>query len=1422
MISDNTRDEFDMKHQILKARYFRSGESTYEDLCTRVANFIGNTEQERGMFYDMMVNDYFLPNSPTLMNAGRKNPFMSACVVLPIDDSLKSIFDTIKNTALIHQSGGGTGFSFNNLRPEGSFVKSSEGKASGPISFMTVFDRATSVVSQGGCFTEDTPILTADGVVKISELKEGTLVYSYDKTRGFVLKPCSAPFKTIQNASVVEVKTDKGVVFKATPNHPIMNRYDMEYTKLEDMKVGHPVMPVTIYPHKNYMTITLHDGKDTRMPLHVWLMKEAGLYVNGTVVHHIDGNRFNNVLSNLECIKLSDHSKIHGKLRCENGDHPFLNLTQEQIEKRACNYSKYWKSLPEDKKSILKYKNSEAQKLENKRRYENGTHNFINNHPSKQPDLVKLANKSRIANTLWKLMSYGEPLTIDTYQTLLDKCDIQKMYRFKMDTILKEFGSFEKALKYTNERNHKIISITPLEQKFDVWNVEVSDTHNYVVCNESGTTGIVVSNSRRGANLGCIKVNHPDILKFIDCKNEEGSISNFNISIMITDDFMEKVYKKEFDYVFTHTVDGKPITVGEIWNSIVNHAWKNGEPGVLFYDTFNRYNPTPLDGTIESTNPCVTGDTMILTSNGYRQISELVGKECEIWNGYEWSTVIPRVTGENEPIYTVTFTNGRSVKCTRYHNWHVIDYGSLCNTTDNGYKHITKSTEQLRLGEQIVTYTLPYLEGTNRLPFAYEYGKFCSMHNLEKSVVFENCTLEEIKNDPERYDNLLKWDTYMLPEFTFCSKFIPNESYTLLDRLAFIAGYASTHFVNYRHGKEVKTDNICINKSSVLTLSADRLFRLCDSIGVKAYITKMYFNNECDKNVNYNIKNYNNVIIDCSSIYDKLTFENGKYVCNIKKDNTYDISYVYVSSIKLSGKEHKVYCLTEPKRHTFIANGILTGNCGEQGLLAYESCTLGSINVSKFYNAETNSIDYAKLAVCVAEAVIFLDNVIDKNVFPIEELKIAANKTRKIGLGIMGWADLLIKLKIPYNSDEACKLAHELMYNIYTTASKQSMSLAKVRGTFDSYYENLDYWNNARNSGLSKIIPYPYNLDAPVRNASITTIAPTGTISILANCSSGIEPNFSYVYKRKNVIGKEFMVIHPLFDEEVKRLCKGDTTAYNEIVNYMYENGSIQNCNNKYLTDEFKKIYVTAMDISPKDHINMQSVFQNHVTSSISKTINMPEQATLSDVENVIMYAYETGCKGLTIYRNNSRKNVVLNLSDKKSTQQSDIAGPGTVTTSETVTNKPTVITSRGFEERPRSLSGTTYLVHSGCCDLYVTVNSKNGKVFETFVRSTGNGGCDANTNAMGRFISAWLRKGLDPNELIHSLNKVVCPACIRNKNSDGKSCAGVICKCISLESNRLKGIDVPDYNTFVETERKLENIANDIFSQEIHLNQCI
>ena len=129
MISDNTRDEFDMKHQILKARYFRSGESTYEDLCTRVANFIGNTEQERGMFYDMMVNDYFLPNSPTLMNAGRKNPFMSACVVLPIDDSLKSIFDTIKNTALIHQSGGGTGFSFNNLRPEGSFVKSSEGKA---------------------------------------------------------------------------------------------------------------------------------------------------------------------------------------------------------------------------------------------------------------------------------------------------------------------------------------------------------------------------------------------------------------------------------------------------------------------------------------------------------------------------------------------------------------------------------------------------------------------------------------------------------------------------------------------------------------------------------------------------------------------------------------------------------------------------------------------------------------------------------------------------------------------------------------------------------------------------------------------------------------------------------------------------------------------------------------------------------------------------------------------------------------------------------------------------------------------------------------------------------------------------------------------------------------------------------------------
>jgi len=809
--------------EIMEKRYLRKDNhgnivESIDDRFRCVAKHIASCEKEEVQemyayqFYDVMIKQEFLPNSPTIRNAGANKGNLSACFYLDIEDSRKSIFGVLGNSVEIQAFGGGTGHNFSWIRPEGFLIKTTMGRSSGPIIFMKVFNFVIGeVIQQGGCFIGSTLVATAEGPKHIRDLKQGDLVYSWDGR--FILTKCTDSWLTKKNAEVWKLTTDKGLVIYATPDHPFLVRYsngkNKKYIKLKDLKIGTPLMPLTRYKKGNEWFITLHDGKDTRMTEHQWMAEF--LNIKGHI-HHKDEKHDNNVCSNFEGMSPSEHSTHHGKKRYEEGTHPFLFLTEDQ-KRKAVNSRKEWFSNLSEKER-LEYCESVSKGVEgiNQQRIENGTHNFVTNPPMRN-EVSKIKKlKNCIANSMWKVMEKGLAVTIQDWEENAKKAGLYNTQRFSVSKIEEIFGSFDSALEYLDNRNQRVLSIE-FSHYEDVWNVEVPGSHNFVVCDEN-RKGVVVSNTRHGAQMGLLDIDHPDIEKFITCKQTEGDLNNFNISITMSDEFMnclENLGSKKYNK-FIHTLRFNDQIVQEVdgwelWNKIITGAWNNGEPGILFIDTVNRLSPT------------------------------------------------------------------------------------------------------------------------------YPY----------------------------------------------------------------------------------------------------QIMRGCNP-------------------------------------------------------------------------------------------------CGEQILGNMESCNLGSINLSKFVlkcptqfppdGKYYGYIDWNHLKEVVRIAVRFLDNVIDVNNYPIPEIEIETKKFRKIGLGVMGWADMLIKLQISYNSPEALELAEKVMKFINDEAVKYSEELLQEKGHGD--------WEGFLDPGI-----YAGDRLNPLfkrRNATLTTIAPTGTLSLIANCSSGIEPVFSFEFTKK-CIDKEIIVKHPLWEE---------------------------------------------------------------------------------------------------------------------------------------------------------------------------------------------------------------------------------------------------------------------------------------------------
>jgi len=424
-----------------------------------------------------------------------------------------------------------------------------------------------------------------------------------------------------------------------------------------------------------------------------------------------------------------------------------------------------------------------------------------------------------------------------------------------------------------------------------------------------------------------------------------------------------------------------------------------------------------------------------------------------------------------------------------------------------------------------------------------------------------------------------------------------------------------------------------------------------------------------------------------------------------------------------------------------------TNPCGEQPLLPYESCNLGSINLAKMVKPESKEIDWDRLRDTTRKAVHFLDNVIDINKYPLQKIEEMTRANRKIGLGVMGWADLLIQLDIPYNSDKAVHLAEELMEFIQKEGTHTSALLAEQRGVFPNY-EGSVYDGNIR-----------------LRNATITTIAPTGTLSIIAGCSSGIEPLFAVSFVRTVMEGTKLIEINPYFE----KVAKDRGFWSRELMERIADRGSVQEFDQ--IPDDVKAVYVTAHDISPAEHIAMQAAFQKYVNNAVSKTVNFPYKATPKDVEDVYLLAYKLNCKGVTVYRDGSREQQVLTKGKKGEKQQAEELRQKIVP-----------------RKRPDVIKGTTRLMKTGCGNIYVTINEdEEGHLFELFTSMGKAGGCAASqSEAIGRLVSLAFRSNIEPDEVIKQLKGIMCHSPTWHEGGRILSCSDGIAN--ALERYRTKG----------------------------------
>ena len=820
---------------------------------------------------------------------------------------------------------------------------------------------------------------------------------------------------------------------------------------------------------------------------------------------------------------------------------------------------------------------------------------------------------------------------------------------------------------------------------------------------------------RRGANMGILEVWHPDVEKFIHAKEKNvgtNVLSNFNISVGLWEDFWEAL-KEGKKYPLINPRNGekkKEVDPKALFEELAFMAWSKADPGVVFFDVINKRNVLePAKGEkIRATNPCVVGETRVLTPEGYIKAEELFRLAKE--RGKREAVAVEGIAEKGEPYaysVEVLLPGEEKVEYRTAHGkelviadpiavpayvWKVGKKTVARVRTREGYEITAtldhrlmtpegwKEVEDLKPGDKII---LPRFEvedefGSESIgeDIAFVLGWFIGdgyLNTKDKRAWFYfNAEKEEeiawkvreilvkhfgIKAEPHRYElgvrgkayewieNIVKTNEKRVPELVYRLK--PNEIASFLRGLFSADGYVDNDMAI----RLTSRDRELLRDVQNLLL----LFGILSKIYERPYKSEFKYTTKNGKERTYEAGGYYELVIANYSrklFVDNIGFEGYKTEKLSLKKTKRDEAIVTVESIDVLGEEI-VYDFTVPGEHSYISNGFMSHNCGEEPLYDYESCNLASINLAKFVRYDENGkpyFDWDEYAYVIQRVTKYLDNAIDVNKFPLPEIDHNTKLTRRIGVGIMGLADALFKLGITYNSKEGYDFMRKATEYLTFYAYKYSVEAAKKRGTFPLYertkysegelpvegFYHREIWNLPWDELVDEIKKYG------VRNGMITTCPPTGSVSMIADTSSGIEPIFALVYKKSVTVG-EFYYVDPVFEQELKR--RG--LYSDEILQKISDNyGSIQGL--EEIPEDMQRIFVTSMDVHWLDHLLAQAEIQLWLTDSASKTINMPNDATVEDVKAAYLIAHKLGCKGVTVYRDGSLSVQVYNVEGQK------------------------------------------------------------------------------------------------------------------------------------------------------------------------------
>lgn len=737
------------------------------------------------------------------------------------------------------------------------------------------------------------------------------------------------------------------------------------------------------------------------------------------------------------------------------------------------------------------------------------------------------------------------------------------------------------------------------------------------VCKATSSAG-----NRRGAQMGVLNIDHPDIIEFITAKHNSDALTGFNISVGVTDKFMECLYAdKPFDLTFNGEVRAT-VDAAELWETLMRSTWDWAEPGVLFIDRINAMNNLWYAEHIAATNPCVTGDTQVLTSGGWKQIRELASwsasdgwKQVEVWNGEEWSLVSPKITGYNQRMMVVETSDGHSLDCTLAHKF-VLSSGEKVEA------------QNLSIGDKLVKAKWPVISGEFEDANAYQQGFFSGdgwqdargrcyvgLYGEKKALVaeFHGAISTKDYKIAGGFDGTdtsqTKTYVYLGTNVMKSKQFVPDCDWNVHSRLEWLAGLFDAD------GCSLRSDN----SVSIQLGSKDREFLsnvqlLLKTLGVSGNLSPM---KDCWR-----------ISISANNVQrlEALGFSPRRLDISENFPNRDAARFVTITNLTfLETKEDVVYCFTENKKHMGCFNGLLTGQCGEQPLPPFGACLLGSFNLVKYLSAQPDgsySFDFDLLAHDIPHVTRAMDNIIDRAIYPLKEQETEAKNKRRMGLGVTGLANALEAMGMPYGSHDFLEFEDRLLHFITRHTYLASIELAKEKGAFPLFKDDLYAEGNFIKT-LDDDIQEQIFFHG-IRNSHLMSIAPTGTISLAAdNVSSSIEPVYRWQQDRTIIMndGKRSV---DLFDYGFAQLrVRGRRTSMGEV--------------------------------SAAQHVDVLTTAQRHIDSAVSKTVNCDKSMPWEDFKNIYIHAYENGAKGCTTFNKDGKRMGLF----KETPEPADMPFPG-------------------------------------------------------------------------------------------------------------------------------------------------------------------